>query len=140
MPRVYAMVKQAGQRKSKLAKKEMNISKGPFTLRTLIAEIVGICVDQYNNRHSDADLLRFFVPEEIESRAADGKVGFGALSAGDKVDLEKAVANALLSFEDGLYRVYIGDDECAQLSQNLDVQDGDTLTFIRFTMLAGRMW
>ena len=53
---------------------------------------------------------------------------------------DKAVDNALQSFEDGLYRVFLNDDELERLDEEIDVKENDTLTFIRLTMLAGRMW
>ena len=52
----------------------------------------------------------------------------------------KAKENALQSFEDGLYRIFIGDNEIEGLNTAITLNEGDTLTFIKLTMLAGRMW
>ena len=46
----------------------------------------------------------------------------------------------MLGFQDGLFRVFLGDTELTELDEQLELQEGDTVTFIRLTMLAGRMW
>ena len=46
----------------------------------------------------------------------------------------------MLGFQDGLFRVFLGDTELTELDEKLELQEGDTVTFIRLTMLAGRMW
>ena len=53
---------------------------------------------------------------------------------------ETAVAAALQAFEDGLYRVFAGTVELEKLESPLTLAPDENLTFIRLTMLAGRMW
>ncbi|MFD2875182.1 hypothetical protein ACFTAO_03165 [Paenibacillus rhizoplanae] len=43
-------------------------------------------------------------------------------------------------FEDGLYKVFVQEEECSALDEPLRLEEGDELTLIRFTMLAGRLW
>lgn len=47
---------------------------------------------------------------------------------------------ALLAYKDGIYRVFIGDEEVKELNESLNIKEGDILTFIRLTMLSGGMW
>ena len=54
--------------------------------------------------------------------------------------MQKALDNAFLSFEDGLYRVFLGENELTELDTPLDIKENDELTFIRLTMLTGRIW
>ena len=54
--------------------------------------------------------------------------------------MEKALDTAYLAFEDGLYCIFINDEQTEKLDDSLNLKDGDILTFIRLTMLAGRMW
>jgi len=44
-----------------------------------------------------------------------------------------------LTLGDGI-RVIVGGTEITQLDTPLEIQDGDVLTFIRLTFLAGRLW
>ena len=52
---------------------------------------------------------------------------------------DEAVKNALQSFSDGLFRLYVNDEELAP-GARLSIKDGDEVTFIRLTMLSGRLW
>ena len=69
-----------------------------------------------------------------------GKVGFGNIYNEKKADVSRAQENVIMAFEDGLVRVFIGDCEQEKLDDNIDLKEGDVLTFIRLTFLAGRMW
>ena len=55
-------------------------------------------------------------------------------------DTEKAVRNALQSFEDGIFRIFADGKELESLQEPVSLQEGSELTFVRLTMLAGRMW
>ena len=69
-----------------------------------------------------------------------GKIAFG-ISYGDREqDPESAKVNAINAFEDGTYRVFLNDTELTELDKELEISENDSLTFIRLTMLAGRMW
>ena len=57
-----------------------------------------------------------------------------------KQDLEKAIENALQSYEDGIYRVFVNDEEMGEIESEIELKEKDELTFVRLTMLAGRMW
>ena len=69
-----------------------------------------------------------------------GKIAFGINYGGKEQELEPAVNNAIQAFEDGLYRIFQGENELEGLDTVIDINDNDALTFIRLTMLTGRMW
>jgi len=69
-----------------------------------------------------------------------GKIAFGINYGGKEQELEPAVNNAIQAFEDGLYRIFQGENELEGLETPIDINDNDELTFIRLTMLTGRMW
>jgi len=50
-----------------------------------------------------------------------------------------AVQNALTSFEDGLFRIFINDNEI-EPDLPIVLRDEDEICFLRLTMLAGRIW
>ena len=48
--------------------------------------------------------------------------------------------HAIQSFEDGIYRIFLDDRALEQLEEKILLTEGSSLTFVRLTMLAGRMW
>ena len=67
--------------------------------------------------------------------------GTAGVNYGDrKADLESAVDHAIQSFEDGIYRIFLDDRALEQLEEKILLTEGSSLTFVRLTMLAGRMW
>ena len=69
-----------------------------------------------------------------------GKIAFGIIYGNQEPDVEDAIAVATQAFEDGLYRVFVNGEETEQLDGRLALQDGDEVSLIRLTMLAGRIW
>lgn len=138
--RLLVTVKQIGKRKDVLTQRNLNVDNPCSTLRDLLTEIVLHSVQEFNKKPVDAELVATLTNSDIQSQAQVGKVGFFRKSSTKKADPQDAIKNALQCFEDGLYRVFINDEEVTQLSQTLHLCDGDSLVFIRMTMLAGRMW
>ncbi|MBQ4165236.1 MAG: hypothetical protein IJD85_02835, partial [Oscillospiraceae bacterium] len=68
-----------------------------------------------------------------------GKIAFG-LSEGAAADLGKATDDAILAFVDGLYRIFLGEEELTELDGSIELNENSSVTFIRLVMLAGRMW
>lgn len=137
---IYFTVKSIGKRKPFLTKKAYTLTSTPATLRELIQEIVAHHVRLYNQRAEDQPLIAFLTQEEVEARGAEGKVGFGTRYDDRQANEADAIAAALLAWEDGLYRVFIRDEEATELDASIDLKDGDDIAFIKFTMLAGRLW
>ena len=137
---VYVSVKQAGKRKEFITKKELELAKNPASLRELITEVVQITVQEYLEKAVEPALVHYLTLDNIEAQAAIGKVGFGERKNANDPDLTEATNTAILAFEDGLYRIFNGEKELTVLDEPLNLSEGDVLTFLRFTMLAGRMW
>lgn len=77
---------------------------------------------------------------QIDDMAHIGKIAFGIVYGEKAPDVGKSIETAMLGFQDGLFRVFLGDTELTELDEKLELQEGDMVTFIRLTMLAGRMW
>lgn len=138
--KVYVSIKQAGKRKAYITQKALVIPGAISSLRELIAGIVRLNVTEYNNKPVEPLLIKYLSPDVIENQAETGKIGFGERRSHERSDPEKAIATAILAFEDGIYRVFIGEDEVSSLDEPLALKEDDSLTFIRLTMLSGRMW
>lgn len=134
-------IKQLGSRRQKIAPEPFEYPCVPQTVRELVEETVKICVSEYNSRVSAGEsAVKPLTGEEISVKASIGKIAFGINYGEKQQDLQSALDNALQSFEDGLYRVFLADTELSELSDSIDLKENDTLTFIRLTMLSGRMW
>ena len=140
-------VKQAGKKKPVIAEREIELER-PQTLRQLLESIVTQEVAAYDAKTAentagcpqDSLIFKALTENEMEDLADTGKIGFGARYNAKQQNLEEAIDNALQSFEDGLYRVFINDEEVRQPDEPLSLQEGARLTFFRLTMLAGRLW
>ena len=133
-------IKQLGKKKNKIAGVDFPLSCSPKTVRELIRECVHTCVRQYNERAAKGDNPDPLSSEQIADMSEIGKIAFG-INYGDKLpDEEKAVTDAYQAYEDGLFRVFIGEVETRELDSTVSISEGSEVTFIRLVMLAGRMW
>ena len=58
----------------------------------------------------------------------------------NEVDEAKAIHTAIGAVTDGLVRVFKGGDEITDLDAEIEIAEGEVFTFVRLTMLSGRMW
>ncbi|WP_145321223.1 hypothetical protein [Paenibacillus xylanexedens] len=137
---VWITVKSLGKRKPVLAKQAVELPETTHTLRQLIENMVALQVKALQDKKQQAEWLAYLMPDEIEAQGAAGKVGFSTVYNEGVPDLVVAVETAITAYEDGLYKVFLNDEELQKLDESLVVKDGDNVVFIRFTMLAGRLW
>lgn len=138
--KIFVNVKQIGKRKNKIDKKKYEISEKITSVKELLTEFVTINVNEFNNGFTENDIVPYLTDKKINDLSDAGKISFGVDYNGQKQDLEKAVENALQSYEDGIYRVFVNDEEMGEIDCEINLKENDELTFVRLTMLAGRMW
>ena len=126
-------------RKKVIHQEEVELTDNISTTKDLITELVKINVEKFNKKIDDKDILSIMTNEYIAEAARSGKIG-DEVHGDKKANLEKALDTAYLAFEDGLYCILVNDEQSEKLDDSLNLKDGDILTFIRLTMLAGRMW
>mgnify|MGYP000943972135 CR=1 FL=1 len=126
-------------RKKVIHQEEVELTNKISTTKDLIRELVKINVKKFNKKIDDKDILSIITNEDIVEAAKTGKIG-DEIQGDKKANLDKALDTAYLAFEDGLYCIFINDEQSEKLDDSLNLKDGDILTFIRLTMLAGRMW
>ena len=126
-------------RKKVIHQEQVELINKVSTTKDLITELVKINVEKFNKKIDDKDILSIMTNEYIAEAARSGKIG-DEVHGDKKANLEKALDTAYLAFEDGLYCIFINDEQSEKLDDSLNLKDGDILTFIRLTMLAGRMW
>ncbi|OMF47096.1 hypothetical protein [Paenibacillus peoriae] len=138
--KLFVTVKSLGNRKPALARQELELSPAPGTLRDLITATVALNVQKLREKQESVALIPFLTGEEVQAQGEIGKVGFGSIYNEGVPDIKDAVNTAMQAFEDGLYRVFVCDEETIELDAPLSLKDGHEIVFIRFTMLAGGLW
>ncbi len=133
-------IKQLGKKKNKIAEVPFSLQNTPHTVAELIIEAVRVCVGEYNSRVKKGETTIPLSNESINDMSEIGKIAFGINYSENRADETKAIENALQSYEDGLYRIFIGENEVGTLSDSINLNENDSVTFIRLTMLTGRMW
>ena len=126
-------------RKKVIHQEEVELKNKISTTKDLITELVKINVEKFNKKIDEKDILSIMTNENIAKAARIGKIG-DEVHGDKKANLKKALDTAYLAFEDGLYCIFINDEQTEKLDDSLNLKDGDIITFIRLTMLAGRMW
>lgn len=75
----------------------------------MIEAIVSWQVCEYNERLQQSEVLKYLTQEEVENKTASGKVGFAVNYNGKPAAEVEAITNALQSYEDGIFRIFIDD-------------------------------
>ena len=119
---------------------EWKLSGQQNCLRDLITDMVRTSVSKFNDHESEVPLLQYLTNEDINQQSKAGKIGFGTLYDDRKGDPEEAIRSAIMAYEDGLYRVFVNEEEILELDEPLHIRERDQIVFVRLTMLAGRLW
>lgn len=133
-------VKSVSGKKNEITSIPVSYSREEMTVRELIEETVQHCVKDYNKRKENGELLRALLPDEIEDKAAGGKISFGVIYGEKYADPKKASDDAVQAFSDGAAAVFADERRLERLDEKLKLTDIKSLTFIKLVMLAGRMW
>ena len=138
-------VRQLGKKHPILQEKSISLdtSAPVVTVRTFIELIVKHQVGLFHSASfewEDQDTIHLPKENYLPILTDTGKVGFGAVYNHNKVDIAKAQENAIVAFEDGLYALFQGDDQLESLTEEIDLSQNKSITFIRLTFLAGSYW
>lgn len=134
-------VKQLGKKRA-IGQSLIEIADLPqnATLQNLIINVVKQQVTAFNQRKKQPNLLPFLSKENIEQQSEKGKIDFNDSYNKQQADEQNAIDNALLSFKDGIYCVFIDDEQIESLNQNITINTNTVITFVRLTFLAGSYW
>lgn len=138
--KIEVNLKSIGKRKQSVEPVIYEIQGTPHTVRELILAVTQTGVREYNERMEASELLRCLTKEEIENEAQAGKITFGVNYGEKKAQLSEAQENALQCFEDGIYRIFLDEEPLENLETEISITEENVFTFVRLTMLAGRMW
>lgn len=122
----------------------------PVNVYDLIEKTVRIMVDDFYKRAKSKESP--LSEEQIKELAEIGRVSFGIIYNDKMPDVKEAVDTAVLAYRDGLVAIFINDElvevESADPTPTveelknckIELKENDRITFVRLTMLAGRMW
>jgi len=138
--RLFYQQKVIGKKSRKLQKIPFSIEEPVTTLQELLVQLVTQQVQQYNDKKVDTPLHLYLTDQQIEDAAQHGKVHFGEKKNDTLQSVDQAISTMLQAFQDELFLVLHNEDSLDSLTTPLTLQEDDVFTFIKLTMLAGRIW
>ena len=155
-------MKQIGKKRQHIRPVPLEYKNSIKTIKDLIAETVSILLKQYQKKTDASQSGESLIPdaiyseEELDALAEIGRISFGMMYNGKLPEEQNAIQTALQAFEDGLIRIFLNDEEIGEdtiairdidlenprlrQTESINLREGDTITFIRMTFLAGRMY
>lgn len=137
---IYVALKHMGNVTKKVKEYPLFFSKTPRTFRELIEESVKSCISAYKARANNSKNPTPLTDEQFDGMKEIGKFAFGVHYNENETDEHKTIQTAIDAVTDGLVRVFKGNDEITDLDAEIEISEGDVFTFVRLTMLSGRMW
>jgi len=100
--------------------------------------MVTVQVEAFSQRQHDNQFIRVLTTQSIQDGCAAGRISSGGSRVpSQSVNLNAAIANALQSFEDGLYLVAIDSQHIEKLDDAITLTLASRVTFIRLTPIIG---
>ena len=137
---IYVALKHMGNVTKKVKEYPFLLGKMPRTFRELVEESVKSCISAYKARANNANNPAPLTDEQFDGMREIGKFAFGVHYNENEIDEAKAIQTAIDAVTDGLVRVFKGNDEIIDLDAEIEIAESDVFTFVRLTMLSGRMW
>jgi hypothetical protein len=108
-----------------------------MTLRDLITHVVANEIQAFRERQEERRLARLLTARDIQQGAERGKIDLGERDLQQEVDEPAAIAAALQAFEDGLYFVFLNDEQQQDLNREVFLGPDSRLLFVRLVALSG---
>ncbi len=113
-------------------------SGGAVKLRDLLSHIVRCEVALFNERKEKRKLIQTLTARQIAQGAEVGRIVSGGREEDENsADPECSVETALLAFSDGLFFVFVDDEQRQDLDESIMLYNDTRLTFLRVVALAG---
>lgn len=134
--------KVVGQKKALFSDWQIPLPPDPadgnqWLLRDLITHTVHTEITAFEARQEERRFERVLSRREIDEASRHGKIDSGGRQPTDPVDRNLAVGAALQAFEDGLYYVFIDDEQYEQLDDPVYLAEDSTVRFVRLVPLVG---
>lgn len=126
--------------KKKIKQFEVELQSSVENLEDLIVEIVKSEVKRFNDKQENPSIVSFLSNQAINEQSESGKVSFGDMYNQDKAIEHEAIENALLAHTDGMFVVFVDDEEIKDLKENITITEQSEVVFLRLTFLTGTYW
>lgn len=137
--KIYIMRKNIKQLSRTVEKEPFILNKDPKTVKEFISAVVNECVKTFSERDAFDENMPIS-DSQWEMMTEMGRFWFGAHDGNTVIDPSDARKIAFEAVDDGLVRIFQGSEELLSLDTPIQVKEGDEFTFVRLTMLAGRLW
>lgn len=107
------------------------------SLRSLIEGVVRAEVEAFRLRQERKSMIQALTQADIERGLVKGRIDPGGRGKTAEVDGDEAVHMALQAFEDGLYYVFVDDEQQTELDAAVPLRSESRVTFLRLVALAG---
>lgn len=108
-------------------------------IQTLKDLLIQMTLHEFYKQHSSHH-EQVLTQDDINHQAMLGKVTLGTLYNDEKEDITKAIDVMLQDYQDGLFRVYLNQEECVDLNEKLVFLQDNEVVIIKLIMMAGRLW
>lgn len=108
-----------------------------ITLRNLLTQIVRSEVANFEDRQRQRRLVQVLSPTHINLGVEQGKVDLGGRDLEQAVGVDAAIETALQAFTDGLYFVFLDEQQQGNLEDVVTLQPNSQLLFLRLVPLVG---
>lgn len=95
-------------------------------------------ISYYEYKKQGNVLLKPYQKEEIQTLSKLGKITFENYH--EQGNFNQAINTMIQDFKDGLFRVYLNENECTDLNERLNLKEENDVVLIQLVMLAGRLW
>ncbi len=137
---IKVALKHPGNLTKRVAIRPFFITRKPNTFGNLIDEVVRTSVEAYMERDKRAEPYQPLDDEQFAGMAEVGKFAWLLPVDTKPIALSEAIIIARTAIEDGLVRVFQNEQELTNFDEAIEVNEDDIFTFVRLTMLSGRMW
>lgn len=132
-------MKQTGKKSNSIVTTGLYLKNTPSTIEELLIMTVKATLAGFKKKALNEEAI-LISTEQIDDMASSGKVSFGFIEGNKNIDEKDAIKTVIEAFEDGLVALFIDDIRFEDLKEHINLTGNETLTFVKLTMLAGRMW
>ena len=129
---IYIIKKKLGSRKE-LGRHPVAINKTANTLGTLLYILTQKGLTEAQTPKENHALSE----SEIAEQAEEGRIRFAENYRENHDTIEKAMERTKQAYDDGLFRVFINDEEVTEWNAPIILCQGAEVVFLRLTMLTG---
>lgn len=117
--------------------RDVTVAPGQHTLRALLEALVIEELATFAERQRDKSLLRILTPADLARGVETGRFSAEARPAQAAPPLDAALARSFEAFHDGLFFVFVDDDQVESLEAMVTIGSDTRLRLVRLVALAG---